>query len=128
MFTKKKEEKLNNEISSLKAEINDLRNIVKTQELERLRQENAMLKEKEKLINNLKGRIRLKDVIFSEESNKVIVKYDLPYAYLDLDADGNVAHFGDFNKFYSINALQLLGLKDLEKIQNLLKKVKEKTL
>jgi len=54
MFISKKEkERYENEIAALRHEVADLTNIVKTQELIKLRTENARLKEKEELIVKL---------------------------------------------------------------------------
>lgn len=119
MFTKKKEEAYNNKISVLEHEIADLRQIVKTQELVRLRNENARLKEKEKLISQVK--FKLKDVAYVAEDDFILVKYEIPNTRVHIDQDGNVIK-NDF--FYAINKLQLISFEDMKKIQNVIDALK----
>lgn len=121
MFTKKKEEALNSEIACLKHELTELKEIVKTQELIKLRAENARLKEIEQLVG--KVRFKVKSVAYAEEENKVLVKYEIPNIKLDLDSENNPIK-NDF--FYSVNKLQLISFEDMKKIQVVLSEIKEK--
>ncbi len=120
MFTKKKEEKLKAEIATLSHELKELKEIVKTQELLRLRAENARLKEKEQLISNV--RFRLKSVAYLEDENKILVKYDFPNIKIDLDNDNNPVKN---DLFYSINMLQLISLDDMKRIQSVINEIKK---
>ena len=72
MFTKKTKEQYDNEIALLKHEIADLREIIKTQELIKLRAENQRLKEKEQLISKVK--FKLQDVAYLQEEDAILVK------------------------------------------------------
>ena len=123
-FTKKQKEKYEQEIANLRHEVAELSQIIKTQELLRLRAENERLKEKETLISKVK--FRLKDVAYLDEEDCVLVKYEIPYAKVYFEANGQVKK-NDF--FYAINRLQLLSFDDMKKIQKVIdnvKKLKEK--
>lgn len=120
MFISKKEkERYENEIAALRHEVADLTNIVKTQELIKLRTENARLKEKEELI--CKVRFRLKDVAYLKEEGFILVKYDVPFVKVPVNDDGEVQKN---ELFYAINKLQLLSLDDLKKISAVVDNIK----
>ena len=120
MFISKKEkEKYENEIAALRHQVADLTNIVKTQELIKLRTENARLKEKEELISKI--RFRLKDVAYLKEEGFILVKYDVPFVKVPVNEDGEVQKN---ELFYAINKLQLLSLDDLKKISAVVDNIK----
>ena len=119
MFTKKKEQKYNEEIARLTHEIADLKEIIKTQELIKLRAENARLKEMEKDISKVK--FRLRDVSYLEEEGILLVKYDIPFVKVPIDENGKVQK-NDF--FYSVNKLRLISLEDMKKISNVINEIK----
>ena len=118
-FTKKKEQKYLDKIDALKYELEDLKQIVKTQELMKLRAENARLKELEKSIGHV--HIKLKDVAYLEEENVVLVKYE-PFSLKVMfnDKGGIVKN----DMFCAINELRLLSFDDMKKIQACLDKSK----
>jgi len=120
-YTRKKEQAMKGEIARLKNEVADLSQIVKTQELIRLRSENERLKELELLVSKL--RFRLKDVAYLVEEDVMLVKYEVPYAKVGFDADGNPLK-NDF--FYAINKLQLIPLDDMKKISAELDEIKKR--
>lgn len=119
MFTKKQKEKYDNEIARLRHEIAELTQIIKTQELLKLRDENARLKEKEQLINKVK--FRLKDVAFIEEGEFILVKYQVPPVKVLLNEKGEIQKN---ELFYAINKLQLLSLEDMKKVSRVVENVK----
>ena len=121
MFTKKTKEKYDNEIARLKHEVEDLRQIIKTQELIKLRNENALLKEKEQLINKIK--FKLKDVGYIEEENAILVKYKIPDVKILVNEEGELLK-NDF--FYAVNKLQLISFEDMKKISALIDNIKNK--
>ena len=121
MFTKKTKEKYDNEIALLKHELEDLRQIIKTQELIKLRNENARLKEKEQLINKVK--FQLKDVGYLEEENAILVKYKIPDVKILVNEEGEPLK-NDF--FYAVNKLQLISFEDMKKISALIDNIKNK--
>lgn len=121
-FGKKQKEEYDNKIALLTHELEDLRQIVKTQELLKLRAENERLKEKEKLISFV--RFSLKDAVYLKEEGMLLVKYTVPPAKVMIDEEGNVTK-NDF--FYAINKLQLIPLEDMKKISNLIKEIKKNT-
>ena len=119
MFGKKEREKYDTEIARLKHEIEDLKQIIKTQELIKLREENARLKEKEQLISKIK--FRLKDVAFLAEEGIVLVKYNIPNVKVLVSPEGKVLK-NDF--FYAVNKLQLIPFEDMKKISAVIDNIK----
>ena len=119
MFSKKKEQALNQEIDVLKHEISELREIVKTQELIKLRAENEQLREKSALID--KVRFSLKDVYYDTESGSMLVKYNFPSIRVYFNEDGSVQKN---QLFIAINRLRLIPLEDMKKIQKCIDEVK----
>jgi len=120
-ISKKKKEQMDNEISTLKHEVEDLRQIIKTQELLHLRTENARLKEKEQLISKI--RFKLKSVAYLEEDGIILVKYEIPPVKVRVNEEKEVQK-NDF--FYAVNKLQLLSLDDLKKISVVVDNIKNK--
>lgn len=120
-FGKKEKEKYDNEIALLRHEVEDLRQIIKTQELIKLRNENALLKEKEQLINKIK--FKLKDVGYIEEENAILVKYKIPDVKILVNEEGEPLK-NDF--FYAVNKLQLISFEDMKKISALIDNIKNK--
>ena len=120
MFTKKQKQQYDNKMALLEHELEDLRQIIKTQELIKLRNENARLKEKEELISKI--RFRLKDVAYLEEEGIVLVKYDIPFAKVPVNENGEILK-NDF--FYAINKLQLISLEDMKKISAVVDNIKK---
>ena len=119
MFSKKKEQALNQEIDVLKHEISELREIVKTQELIKLRAENEQLREKSALIDKI--RFSLKDVYYDTESGSMLVKYNFPSIRVYFNEDGSVQKN---QLFIAINRLRLIPLEDMKKIQKCIDEVK----
>jgi len=117
-ITKKEKAKYVDEIATLKHEVAELKNIVKTQELIKLRNENARLKEKEQLISKIK--FRLKDIAYLVEENEILAKYDVPALKISFNYDGKI---NKNDMFYAINKLQLISLEDMKKIQALIDQV-----
>lgn len=118
-FTKKKEQKYLDKISILEHKVEDLTQIIKTQELLKLRAENARLLEKEKNIS--KVHLKLKDIAYVEEENVILVKYE-PFSLKIMfnDKGGIIKN----ETFYAINDLRLLSFEDMKKIQAVLDKTK----
>lgn len=119
-FGKKQKEKYDNQIALLEHEIQDLREIIKTQELVRLRAENARLKEKEQLISKIK--FQLKDVAYLEEDGVVLVKYVIPNVKVHVNDKGEILK-NDF--FYAVNKLQLISFDDMKKISAVVDNIKK---
>ena len=119
-FTKKKEQKYLEQISILEHKVEDLTQIVKTQELIRLRAENARLLEKEQSISKI--HIKLRDVAYVEEENAIYVKYE-PFSLKIMfnDKGGIIKN----EMFCAINELRLLSFEDMKKIQAVLDKSKK---
>lgn len=118
-MTKKKEQKLNEEIALLRHQVADLKQIIETQELIKLREENKHLREKEELISKVK--FKLRDVTYLQGDEIILVKYEVPPIKIPVDDNGNVTKN---DMFYSINKLMLLPLDDMKKISNLIQNVK----
>lgn len=120
MFTKKTKAQYDNEIALLKHEIEDLRQIIKTQELLKLRAENQRLKEKEQLISKVK--FNLQDVAYLQEEDAILVKYKVPFIKVFFDEKNEIIKN---DMFYAINKLQLISFDDMKKIQTLINEIKE---
>lgn len=114
-FTKKKEEKYIQEIANLKHEMEELKQIIKTRELLALRAENERLREKEALISKVK--IMLKDAFYLTEKNAIVVKYFIPNIEIAIDDDNKIVKN---DMFYAINKLQMLPIKDMQKLQSVI--------
>ena len=119
LFTKKKEQKYNEQIAALKHQISELKEIVVTQELKKLRADNARYKEMEQDISKVK--LRLKDVYYSPEEGHILVKYEPMFVTVPVDADGNIQK-NDF--FIAVNRLRLLSLDDMKKISVVINNIK----
>ena len=119
-ITKKEKQKYTDEIAKLRHEIAELTQIVKTQELIKLRAENARLKEKEQLINKI--RFKLKSVAYLDLEGEILVKYEIPPVKVPVDGSGNVLK-NDF--FYAVNKLQLLSFDDMKKISAVVDNIKK---
>ena len=122
--TKRKISALEKEIDILKHKNSELEQIIKTQELIRLREQKAVFEEQSQLLSQVK--FHLKDIHLVEEdsgASYVIVKYDQPVLKLYFDADGNIIRN---NMFYSINKLQMMPMDDLKKIKFKLDEIKER--
>lgn len=120
MFGRKEREKYDKEIASLKHEIEDLRQIIKTQELIKLRAENARLKEKEQLIS--KVGFKLKNIAYLEEEGIILVRYEIPAVKVRVNENGEIQR-NDF--FYATNKLQLLSFSDMKKISAVVDNIKK---
>ena len=118
-FTKKKEREYQEQIANLSHEVADLKDIIKTQELLKLRSEVAILREKEKNISLI--HLKLKDIAYIEEDNSVLVKYE-PFNLKILFNDKG--HIIRNDTFCAINELRLLSYDDMKKIQACLDKSK----
>lgn len=119
-FTKNKEKAYQEKISILEHKIEDLTQIVKTQELIKLRNENARLLEKEKAISNI--HLKLKDIGYIEEENTILVKYEPFNLKINFNDKGGIIRN---EMFCAINELRLLSFDDMKKIQVVLDNVKK---
>lgn len=106
------------EIDILKHEIADLKEIVKTQELLKLREENSRLKEYASQIG--KVRLKLKDIRVDEMENEVRVRYEIPPLVLKIGSKNDLVRDEQFDIFYAINILRLLTFEDLAKVQKVI--------
>lgn len=120
MFTKKKEKAYNDKIAVLEHKIEELTDIIKTQELIKLRQENARYKEMEKHISNV--HFKLKDVAYLSEEGCILVKYEPMFAKVFIGDDGKILK-NDF--FIAVNSLRLLSFEDMKKISTVIDNIKK---
>ena len=119
-ITNKKKKEYEDELAKLRHKIEELTQIVKTQELLRLRAENERLKEKEKLMKNV--HMKVKSVSYIPEDNIILVKYDIAPARVPVNEEGQVQK-NDF--FYAVNKLQLISFDDMSKIQAVINQLKK---
>ena len=113
--------KLIEEITQLKNEVIDLKKAVITEELKKLREEKKQYDQQTELLSHIQLKVKDARIINDIENDAVFVRvvYDLPTIVISLDENGK-AKKNDF--FYSVNALELIDLKDLEKLSKLFEK------
>ena len=119
MFGSKRNKELREQIDALKHELAELKQIIKTQELLRLRSENAALKEKEQLIS--KVHLHVKSYAFDEENNQYIVRYEVEPVVLNFTDEGELIKN---EMFYAINFLRLIPVKEMGPLKESLDKAK----
>ena len=102
-------------------EVQDLSNLVKGKEFEKLKKDSEELQKINSLLANIK--FKVKDIKYYEEDEAVKITYELPKIVLYLDENGKVANKNDF--FYSTNMLELISLEDMMKIQDFLRKLEK---
>lgn len=118
MITKKD---LQNQIEVLTQKVNELTEIVVTDELRFLKEEKKNYDEQTALLSDVK--FRVKSVKVAEDGDSIIVIYQLPVITLKVDEQGNPIEKIPF--FYAVNALGLVGVNDYEAIQNAINHVKK---
>lgn len=121
-FVSKKE--LKKEIDDLIEEIQELKKIVVTDELNYLREQKKLFDEQNKLLSNVHFRVKSVKAFKDEttEQDQVRIIYQLPVVTLTFDENGTPSK-DDF--FYSVNALQLISLEDIEKLVRCIDSVKK---
>ena len=112
---------LQNQINVLTEKVNELTEIVITDELRFLKEEKKHFDEQTALLSDVK--FRVKSVKVMEEDNSIVVVYQLPVITLKLDEQGNPIEKIPF--FYAVNALGMVGVNDYEAIQNAINHVKK---
>ena len=102
------------------ARIDELTNFIKSDEYNRLKSDSEELKRLKSLLSHIK--FKIKDVNFYEDDNIVQVRYELPTINLIIDEEGNP----NKNEFFrSANMLELVSLEDMNKVLNVLNKIKQ---
>ena len=101
------------------AQLNELTDLIKSDEFNRLKKDSDELKETKSLLSNIK--FKVKDIKYYKDENFVQIRYELPVINLTLDDQGNPSK-NEF--FYSSNRLEMISLEDMKKIQELLEKCK----
>lgn len=116
--------KINKKIDDLQASLLELKKVIETNELNRLRQESLDLKEIKEQLSNIKIRVRTCNTYDDQETGCKMIKvvYDIPVQEVYFDENGNAK----LNKtFKAINMLNLLSNKDYLKIQKNISKIKK---
>lgn len=121
-FISKKQ--LKEDIAHLNEQLEELKKIVITDELKSLRQSKEEYDIQTQLLSNVKFKVKEARIVQNEETDAVAVRiiYELPSVTIPLDDTGKAEKNP---MFYSINALEMLDLKDLEKLSNLFEKAKQ---
>lgn len=112
-------------IDSLEGKINELSEVIKTQELERLRKISEEHEETLRLLSHVGLKVKSIKEFEDQDPNgrrTIQVIYERPIVTLALDQDGNPEKD---EAFYAINALGLIGIDDMEKLQRTLDKYKK---
>lgn len=113
MMTKKQ---LKRQIDDLTNEVKKLTEIVVTNELKKLREISKLYEEQSNLLSNVK--FKIKSVKTIEETNTMVVIYQLPVINIPLNESGNPIERNPF--FYSVNALGMISMEDSELLRNAL--------
>lgn len=113
MTTKKQ---LKQQIDNLINEVAKLREIVVSDELKKLREISKLYEEQTDLLSNIK--FKIKSVKTIEETNTMVVTYQLPVINIPLNENGNPIERHPF--FYSVNALGMTSMEDSDLIRNAL--------
>lgn len=103
----------------LENQIKNLQDIIEKREIERLQN---IEKQHTATISDLQNvKFKVKSAVYSEQERSVVIKYDIPPIVLKIDDNGKP----ELNKtFRSINMLNLVGMDDFKKIQNVLNSIK----
>lgn len=101
------------------ARIDELTNLIKSDEFNRLKQESEELKRIKALLPNIK--FKVKDINYYKENNVVQIRYELPVITLQLNEEGEPSR-NEF--FYATNVLEMISLEDMQKIMEYLEKCK----
>lgn len=120
MITKKQ---LKKELDSLSEEVKDLSKLVKTKEVERLREAKKLYDEQTKLLGDVRFRVKSAKTVDDERGKRLVIVYQLPIVSVSLDENGEPAEKVPF--FYAVNALGLVGISDYEKISKALEEAKK---
>lgn len=120
MITKKK---LQQQVNELTEKVKDLSNIIVSDELNRLRRKEKEFANQTELLSNVRFKIKNVKIVDNEDGFKnIIITYQLPMITLELDENGKPKEKVPF--FYSVNALEMIGLEDYEKIEQALEQAK----
>ncbi len=120
MITKKKMLK---QISDLTNEVKELSKTVITDELKQLREKEKLFEEQTQLLSNVKLSVKSAKVIDSDSGLSVVVTYQLPIVKIMLNEKGEPIERIPF--FYSVNALEMVGIEDYKKIEDALSEAKK---
>lgn len=113
--------KTNKKIDELQKEVLNLKKIIETNELDRLKRNNEEFRLQQDLIKNIKLKVKRAVVAEDQDSDekKLVITFECPTITLHYGEDGFVEK-NDI--FYAINYLGLLSLEDTIKLSNLLNK------
>ena len=109
-------------LDKIQSTLDELKEIITTQELEKLRKDRDELHRLQSLLSNIK--FKVKDINYFEEEHIFQIRYELPLINLNLDENGEIMDKNEF--FYSTNMLDLISVDDMKKIQEELAKTKNK--
>ncbi len=110
-------------LNKIEADVAELTNIVKTQELVRLRKVKDDYNLQLKLLQDIRFKVKSVKPGFNEETGLPTLKivYEVPSVCLEFDEEGRPIK-NDF--FYASNFLDLISIEDMEKIQKEIDKIK----
>lgn len=110
---------LKKRFKQLEDKMEGLQKLIETNELARLQK---VEKEHISTVGDLQNiKFRVKSVKYSEQERTVVINYEVPPIVLNIDDSGKP----ELNKtFKSINLLNMVGMDDFKKIQEVLDKIK----
>ncbi len=103
------------------AQLQELTDLIKSDEFNRLKKDSDELKRIESLLSHI--HFKVKDVRIIDETQSVLITYEMPRIELKLDDKGE---FIKDEFFYASNILELISLEDTQKIQTVLDNFKER--
>lgn len=111
-------------IEQLSQEINDLKNLIKSKEFQRLQENKKEFDKVKESLGNVKLKLNKCNVVEGEDfDGKVLkIKYEIPPITIYFDENKNPIK-NDF--FYAINYLELVSYEDMNKIINIMEKIKK---
>lgn len=121
MISKKQ---LQKQVTELTNEVKEISKIVVTNELKTLREKEKLYKEQTELLSNVKFRVKNAKIVSSDDgTKKLVVTYQLPVISIPLDESGKPSEKNLF--FYSVNALEMVGIEDYETIEKALSEARK---
>lgn len=114
--------RLRKQVEELNRKVEELNNVVISQELERLRYQEKNFKEEQSYLSRIK--LNVKKVARGEDPNTglemVAITYEIPNLTLVYDENGKLSHTENFEAFKAINMLNLISMDDADKIKKVL--------
>lgn len=101
------------------AQLNELTDLIKSEEFERYKRDSEELKQIKELLAHIK--FKIKDIKYID-GEVIQVVYELPRVRLTMDEEGKLSK-NDF--FYATNFLEMISLEDMQNFQKFVESIKQ---